>query len=175
MVFGLIVIAAVGFYVAEKLWPASQLPQVKGWWARVVLVNTTQLAIVLIAGVTWDRWFQRASLLHLSQSMGDGWAAVVAYLVSCFVYYGWHRVRHESMFFWRFCHQLHHSPRRIELVTSFYKHPLEITLNSLLSSSIAYSLLGCSLKAAAIYTFFTAMAEFFYHWNVRTPRCRLYL
>jgi sterol desaturase/sphingolipid hydroxylase (fatty acid hydroxylase superfamily) len=48
-------------------------------------------------------------------------------------------------------------------------------LNSLLSSAIVYSLLGISVKAAAIYTFLTALAEFFYHWNVRTPRWLGYL
>jgi hypothetical protein len=28
--------------------------------------------------------------------------------------------------FWLIFHQLHHSPSRIEAVTSFYKHPIEI-------------------------------------------------
>ena len=31
------------------------------------------------------------------------------------------------------------------------------------------SLLGCSPLAGAIYTFLTAVAEYFYHWNIRTP------
>lgn len=94
---------------------------------------------------------------------------VIAYLVSTFVYYWWHRWRHESKFFWRLCHQIHHSPRRIEILTSFYKHPVEITLNSIISSLIVYVLLGCSVEAAGVYTLFTAIAEFFYHWNIRTP------
>ena len=72
-------------------------------------------------------------------------------------------------FFWRLCHQLHHSPRRLEIVTSFYKHPVEIMLNSFLSSAIVYALLGCSVEAGAFYTLLTAVAEFFYHWNIRTP------
>lgn len=170
MTLGLIFAAAAGFYAAEKFWPAARLPRVRGWWARVVVVNVTQLTVVLLAGITWDRWLQKASVLHLSRDLGDGPAVLIAYLVSCFAYYWWHRLRHESALFWRLCHQLHHSPRRIELVTSFYKHPVEITLNSVLSSAIVYALLGCSVKAAALYTVITAVAEFFYHWNVRTPR-----
>ena len=35
---------------------------------------------------------------------------------------------------------------------------------------MVYTLLGLSLEAAAIYTFFTAIGEFFYHTNVKTPR-----
>jgi hypothetical protein len=33
-----------------------------------------------------------------------------------------------------------------------------------------YPLLGCTVQAAALYTLFTALAEFFYHWNIHTPR-----
>ena len=154
----------------EKMWPAGSLPRVRGWGARIVLVNVAQAGLVVLAGLTWDRFLQQASIFRLREHFGDVSSALIAYLVSCFVYYWWHRVRHESSLFWRLCHQLHHSPRRIEILTSFYKHPVEIALNSLLSSAIVYSLLGVSVKAAAIYTFITALSEFFYHWNVRTPR-----
>lgn len=137
---------------------------------RVLLVNGIQLGVVILAGQTWDGWLGKISLFHLSNQLGDLGAAGIAYFVSTFVYYWWHRVRHESSFFWRLCHQLHHSPRRLEILTSFYKHPVEILLNSILSSAIVYALLGCSVNAAAYYTLLTAVAEIFYHWNIRTPR-----
>ena len=110
-----------------------------------------------------------ASLFRLGDQVNDFTAAGIAYFISTFIYYWWHRFRHESQFFWRLCHQLHHSPRRIEILTSFYKHPVEILLNSLLSSAIVYTLLGCNIQAAAYYTFCTAIAEYFYHWNIKTP------
>jgi sterol desaturase/sphingolipid hydroxylase (fatty acid hydroxylase superfamily) len=166
IIFGI----AVGCIVVERLWPAAELPKVRAWWPRVILVNAIQLGIVVLAGRTWDRWLQRASVFHLSYWAHDFAAGMIAYFVSTFVYYWWHRFRHESHFFWQVCHQLHHSPRRIEVLTSFYKHPVEILLNSLLSSAIVYTLLGCNLQAAAYYTLFTAVAEYFYHWNIRTPR-----
>ncbi len=173
MLWILIAIAA-GMLAVERLWPNAELPQVRAWWWRVALVNAIQLGILLVAGVSWDRWLQGASLVSLRRAFGEGTGGVlaqgaVAYFVSTFVYYWWHRLRHESRLFWRLCHQLHHSPRRIEIVTSFYKHPVEITLNSLLSATIVYALLGCSPAAGAFYTFLTAVAEYFYHWNVRTP------
>ena len=165
----LIAIAAV-MIVIERVWPGNQLPYVKGWWARIALVNIAQLGVVMLAGVTWDRWFHETSLFHLPESIGTVWAAVIAYFVSTLVYYGWHRVRHESVFFWRLCHQLHHSPQRIELLASFYKHPVEITINCLISATLVYGLVGCSIESAALYTGLTAVAEYFYHWNIRTPR-----
>lgn len=164
----LIIIAAV-MVLIEKLWPGQSLPTVKGWWLRIVLVNLVQLGLVILAGLTWDRWFAANSWLELSEWLGDVPAALIAYFISTFVYYWWHRLRHESSFFWKLCHQLHHSPRRIELLASFYKHPVEIFLNSIISAALVYALLGCSVKAAAIYTAITAVAEYFYHWNIRTP------
>jgi sterol desaturase/sphingolipid hydroxylase (fatty acid hydroxylase superfamily) len=164
----LIAIAAALFYV-ERRWPARALPAVEGWWARVVFVNVVQLAIVVVAGFTWDRWFREASVFSLRTSFGTLAQGGIAYFVSTFVYYWWHRWRHESAWFWRLCHQLHHSPQRIELLTSFYKHPVEIAVNSLLSAGLVYALLGCSVEAGAVYTFLTAVAEYFYHLNLRTP------
>lgn len=166
---------ALGFFVVERLWPATDLPKVRGWWWRVAFVNVIQLGIVILAGLTWDRWLQRASLLELGATLHPLAGAAIAYFVSTFIYYWWHRFRHESRFFWRLCHQLHHSPQRIEVLTSFYKHPVEILLNSMLSALIVYSLFGLTIQGGMLYTFMTAVAEFFYHWNIRTPRQLGYL
>lgn len=45
-----------------------------------------------------------------------------------------------------------------------------MVVNSLLGSVIVYSVLGLGLKGGAIYTMCTAVGEFFYHTNVKTPR-----
>lgn len=166
----LLISIAAAMIAVERLWPAMSLPRVRAWWGRVALVNVIQLGIIILAGHTWDRWFSRASLFHLSDSLGPVASGVIAYLFSTFVYYWWHRFRHESQFLWVLCHQLHQSPRRIEILTSFYKHPVEITLNSSISASIVYLLFGCSVEAGVVYTFLTAVAEYFYHWNIITPR-----
>lgn len=174
MLYALLGIGAA-FVLVEKIRPASNLPRVRAWWPRVVAVNLVQLGIVVLGGFTWDRWFSGFSLFRLRDHFGAVTQGVVAYVVASFVYYWWHRLRHESRILWLLCHQLHHSPRRIEVVTAFYKHPVEILLNSILSSSIAYALLGASVEGAAIYTFLAGLAEFFYHWNVDTPHWVGYL
>jgi sterol desaturase/sphingolipid hydroxylase (fatty acid hydroxylase superfamily) len=165
----IVIAIAAGMIAVERIWPANELPKVRAWWWRVAFVNLLQLGVVILAGLTWDRWLAGAGLLRLREHLGVLPQAVVAYAFSTFVYYWWHRLRHESSLFWLLCHQLHHSPRRIEIVTSFFKHPVEITLNSILSSAILYPLLGCDVAAGAWYTLLTAVAEYFYHWNVRTP------
>jgi len=152
MLVALILLIAIGFIALERWWPANDLPRVRAWYPRVVLINVVQGPIVVIAGLTWDKWLRGTSLFHLRDHLGVVPQALVAYLVSTFVYYWWHR-----------CHQLHHSPQRIEVLTSFYKHPVEIALNSFLSAAIVYAMLGVSIEAAAGYTLLTAVAEFFYH------------
>ncbi len=171
----LLIAVAAGMFAVEKLWPAMELPRVHNWWARVALINLIQLGIVVLAGLTWDRWLAGWSLIALRDHLPAAAQGAIAYLVSTFIYYWWHRLRHESDWFWRVCHQLHHSPRRIEVLTSFFKHPVEITVNSILSAAIVYPLLGCSVEAGAVYTLLTALAEYFYHWNISTPRPLGYL
>jgi sterol desaturase/sphingolipid hydroxylase (fatty acid hydroxylase superfamily) len=43
-------------------------------------------------------------------------------------------------------------------------------VNSIIGSVLVYGILGLSPAAGAIYTLCTALGEFFYHTNVRTPR-----
>lgn len=169
MLLALLIAIAAAMILIERLRPAAPLPAVRAWWGRVALVNVVQLGIVILSGLTWERWMRGAALFHLGDHFGPWAQGAIAYFVSTFIYYWWHRIRHESRLFWLVCHQLHHSPARIEVFTSFYKHPVEITLNSLISAAIVYPLLGCSVEAGAIYTVLIGVAEYFYHWNVRTP------
>ena len=157
-------------FVLERIVPGWSLPQVRTWPFRVVLINGVQLCIVLLAGVTWERWLSSASLMNLSAVTSPTAGGLIAYFIATFVFYWWHRWRHEYSFLWRAFHQIHHSPQRIEVATSFYKHPGEMIVNSLLGSLIVYTFLGLTLEAGAIYTLCTALGEFFYHTNVKTPR-----
>jgi sterol desaturase/sphingolipid hydroxylase (fatty acid hydroxylase superfamily) len=67
------------------------------------------------------------------------------------------------------CHQIHHSPARIEVLTAFYKHPIEIAANSVIASAIIFALLGGAVQAGAWFSVFAAVGEYFYHTNLRTP------
>ena len=167
--FALIFAGAAVFLVLERLLPGRVLPPSPGWYIRAALLNGAQLGIVLLAGATWNQWLQGPSLFHV-----DGWPPLLqgfaSWFVGTFVFYWWHRARHAFDLLWCGLHQIHHSAGRIETLTSFYKHPLEIAVNSLLASAVVYVLLGASLEAAGWYNFFAAMGEFYYHSNLRTPR-----
>jgi sterol desaturase/sphingolipid hydroxylase (fatty acid hydroxylase superfamily) len=153
----------------ERILPGVPLKKVPNWMQRAILLNLAQIVIVIIAGYTWNPWLQGWSLFQLNK-LGLFSGSIITYIVSTFIFYWWHRIRHESKFWWKFAHQIHHSASRIEALTSFYKHPFEITLNSILSAIIVYPLMGCSTEQGAVYTIIIATGELFYHWNISTPR-----
>ena len=165
--FTVLALAALMLLV-ERLKPGRTFPTVRGWWLRAIALNFVQIGIVFLAGVSWDGWLVRHRFWSADR-LGLAGGAIVGYVVITFVYYWWHRARHASDFLWRWFHQFHHSPQRIEIITSFYKHPIELVANGILSSLIVYGLLGLDVKAATLAVTLTGVAELFYHWNVSTP------
>ena len=158
---------AVEFAAGRAGWN-RRWPRVPGWWPRAVLANCVQAGSVWLAGQLWDDWLLRQRPWP-ADGLGPVAGAALGYLVITFVFYWWHRARHEVPLLWRWFHQIHHSPQRIEVITSFYKHPFEIVANSALSSILLYLVVGLDPAAAALAVLATGLAELFYHWNVRTP------
>lgn len=160
--------SAVLLIAAEQLAPGVRQPRVKGWIARVALLNAAQLAVVYLGAITWDRWLPQLQLWD-SDALGAVPRIALGYVAITFVYYWWHRARHESPFLWQWFHQVHHSPARIEVITSFYKHPFELLANGVLSSLILHVLVGLSPANASVVVAITGVAELIYHCNIRTP------
>lgn len=169
MIVWIVCLTGLVMMLIERLAPGRVFAEAPGFHARALLASTVQGLIAFAAGALWDGALVRARP-WCADALGVVPGAIVGYLVITLVYYGWHRARHEVPFLWRWVHQLHHSPSRIEVITSFYKHPLEILLNGLLSSAIVYLVVGLSREAATLAVLLTGLAELFYHWNVRTPR-----
>jgi sterol desaturase/sphingolipid hydroxylase (fatty acid hydroxylase superfamily) len=161
--------AAAFFMIIERVFPARELPKVKGWWLRVTIINAFYASLVILGGYTWDPLFQKIKLGSFFDNTHPIFAAAVCYVLITFVYYWWHRARHRSTFLWRIFHQLHHSPARIETITSLYKHPAEILINTFITSTCAYIILGLNLVQVQWTLFFMAVAEYIYHVNIRTP------
>ena len=65
---------------------------------------------------------------------------------------------------------MHHSPQRIEILTAFYKHPLEIVAESMLAAALLYLCLGVSPRGVLVISIVSGVAGLFYHWNIATPR-----
>lgn len=165
----LIIGIGVFLMILERIVPDQKLPHVKGWWTRVIIINVLQLGIVILGSYTWDIWLKQFSLFSLSTQLSALTGGLVAYFIVTFVFYWWHRWRHDINFLWLTFHQLHHSPQRIETITSFYKHPAEIICNSILIGAINFLILGLSIESAAYCILFSSIGEYVYHMNIKTP------
>ncbi|MEE9422311.1 MAG: sterol desaturase family protein [Gammaproteobacteria bacterium] len=153
----------------ERLIPNNVLEKAAHWYRRAFIFNSAQAVIAVFSIFLWDVWFAKLPLFSL-RTLPIMYQVCAGYLVITFIYYWWHRFRHSVPMLWRYLHQLHHSPARIEVITSFYKHPLEILVNGLLTSAILYILLGLSASAVGLCVLTTALAELIYHMNIKTPR-----
>lgn len=154
--------------VLERIFPDRVLPKVNGWWFRVIVINIMQFGIVILGMFTWDVWF-KTHQAYVIEGLPDFVLGFIAYLGITFVFYWWHRVRHDSYTLWILFHQLHHSASRLETITSFYKHPVEIVVNSLLMGTISYLLFGLNVEAVAWTILYSSFGEYFYHMNIKTP------
>jgi sterol desaturase/sphingolipid hydroxylase (fatty acid hydroxylase superfamily) len=139
-------------------------------WARVFAINVYQLLVVMVGMYTWEHWFVGRSLFQLRNYVGPEVGGVLAYIISTHVFYWWHLVRHECYWLWCTFHSLHHSPSRLEAITSFYKDPKEILIDSIMLTALMYSILGLTSESSVWMNGCAALAEEIYHANINTPR-----
>ncbi|OFW88740.1 MAG: hypothetical protein A3J37_08010 [Alphaproteobacteria bacterium RIFCSPHIGHO2_12_FULL_45_9] len=165
----LVTLVAAIMMAIEIVKPGRAWKKISGWWLRAALLNGFQVATVFIATYTWDKWFVGKALWSAENAFGQTGGAFFGYFVITFIYYWWHRWRHESQFLWNHLHQVHHSAQRIEIITSFYKHPAEILINGCLSSAILYLGIGLTPASASLAVLLTGLGELIYHWNIKTP------
>jgi sterol desaturase/sphingolipid hydroxylase (fatty acid hydroxylase superfamily) len=163
------ILATIFFLIIERLKPGRKLPQIKNWYYQAILINLVQLLITLATARLWIEIFGEISLFKISNWQSQILQGLFAWFIGTFFFYWWHRVRHLKGF-WLIFHQIHHSPSRIEAITSFYKHPIEILSDAILSALILYPLLGCSMMGAFWYNCFAGIGEYLYHSNIKTPK-----
>ena len=169
-----VLLVALVMMTTEMLAPGRVFAMVSSWRRRAIVLNLFQAISVFIGAYTWERWLPQSTAFDLVD-YSLTFQVMLGYFAITFIYYWWHRARHEVPALWRWLHQIHHSPAKLEILTSFYKHPLEILTNSLLSFVILNCLLGLSPEAMGLSILITGFAELFYHWNVKTPRWLGYL
>ena len=156
-------------FTREVIAPASRATCDKRWRLYAGSLNALNLVVVVAAGFLFQGWIAGHSWLKLDGRIDPISGGLVTFLTASFFAYWYHRAIHKSDRLWRWIHQLHHSPTRIEALTAFYIHPLDGLLATLLNAVIAYGLLGVGPLSAAIglgcVTVFNLMA----HADVKTP------
>ena len=87
---------ALAMMLVEWLRPGVVQPRVPWWIARVAAFNAAQVAVVWLGACSWDRWLPRWKLFD-GESLGPTAGALLGYLAITFVFYWWHRARHEEI------------------------------------------------------------------------------
>lgn len=160
-------------WLIERRWAARRFPEVEHWTLIGLgfFMVTGIISTVMPFALEPLRALRVLDLgtLALPAQILVGWA-----LLSLAVF-AWHVVRHKTSPLWRYFHQLHHSPRRLDVAVSVYFHPLESCTFPLIAVAVCSVLLGLSPLAAAAVGYIQCFHGMFQHWNVATPRWLGYL
>jgi sterol desaturase/sphingolipid hydroxylase (fatty acid hydroxylase superfamily) len=168
--FIIILIFFVIASVIERYVPRRSFKGVSnGWLVRALSVNMFQLGFMILGNVIWDPALERSESRLIRLPYSPFVNGLIAYVINTWIFYWWHRGRHEIEVLWRWCHQLHHSPVRIEVITAFYKHPVEVMLNAVIITVLVYPILGLDYRSNQWFIIFSVLSEFFYHINISTP------
>jgi sterol desaturase/sphingolipid hydroxylase (fatty acid hydroxylase superfamily) len=165
----LILVTFVFFLVTERLFPRREYPPIRFWtligFACLVMTGaiSTFLPALLPESIT------RYHLIDGSR-LGLVAGVLVAYPLSALGSALLHRAFHTFHPLWLLGHQMHHSPRRLDIPGSVYFHPVDLALQVAPATIVSVFVLGLDSATAETVGFISAFYSMFQHWNVRTPR-----
>jgi sterol desaturase/sphingolipid hydroxylase (fatty acid hydroxylase superfamily) len=169
-VLGLLVpITFIFFLVTERLFPRREYPPVRYWnligFGCLIMTGVLSTLLPLLLPASWTEH-------HLLDGARLGIVAgvLVAYPLTALGSALLHRAFHEFHPLWLMGHQLHHSPRRLDIPGSVFFHPVDIALQTAPATLVSVFVLGLDPLAAGIVGYVSAFYGMFQHWNVRTPR-----
>ena len=163
------------FLVSEKLIRAREFPNVKGW----TLLGFGFFILIMAVGALFPLalpmdWIAKHSLLP-GQRLGILGGVLVGYPAVSLATALVHRAMHHFNFLWRWIHQLHHAPVRVDIPGAVLFHPFDMLQNNAVSLAVTVLVLGLHPEAAAWTGFVAIFYGLFQHWNVPTPAFLGYL
>jgi len=153
----------------ETLFPARQWPTARFWRTRATgffILSMTMSAV--LPGLLPASFFEHA-LLPLG-GLPVLVQVLVGYAVLSLSNALAHRALHRYDVLWRWVHQLHHSPQRLDMAGGVYASPLEMLIVLAIFLSVIVLGLGIDPLPAAIVSYVSTVVSLFQHLNVRTPQ-----
>ena len=169
-IFGILVpVTFLAFLISERLFPRREYPRTRFW----NLIGFGCLVLTAVIG-TWlplllPSWLTSRHLLDGSR-LGIVGGIVVGYPLAALAMALVHRSFHTFHPLWLLGHQVHHSPRRLDIPGSAVFHPLDMALLTATSTVVSVFVLGLEPVAAAGVGYVGAFYGMFQHWNVKTAR-----
>jgi sterol desaturase/sphingolipid hydroxylase (fatty acid hydroxylase superfamily) len=165
----LIPVTFVFFLVTERLFPRRQYPPIRFWnligFGCLVMTGVLSTAAPLLLPESWTQYH-----VFNGARLGFWGGLLIGYPLTALGSALIHRSFHEVHPLWLLGHQLHHSPRRLDIPGSVYFHPIDIVLQTAPATIVGVFVLGVSPVTAAAIGYVSAFYGMFQHWNVKTPR-----
>lgn len=149
-------------------------PQIPWWRAQGLAFFIVLMTLnAVLPSLLPPQWASH----HLFDGSGLGAAAgaLAGYLLVSLANACVHRAYHRYPLLWRWVHQLHHAPQRMDISGAALFTPLEVSINVAVSLAITVFVLGLDPLAAAITGYLAAFYGLFQHFNIRTPQWLGYL
>jgi sterol desaturase/sphingolipid hydroxylase (fatty acid hydroxylase superfamily) len=159
---------------AERLAGGRAWPDVRLWRTKGVAFFVMLMSINAVLPSLLPEEVARYSLVSIAWLPLAAQAAV-AFLAVTLANATLHRAYHRYDLLWRWVHQLHHAPQRIDVSSGVVFTPLEVVNNVLLFLAVNVLVLGTAPLAAAIVGYLAVLYGLFPHFNVRTPQWLGYL
>lgn len=175
IIVAMVPVAFIVMLLIELIWPARKFPKVRHWhWIGIGLFFYGAAMNTVLPLLIPEDWLREHRLFNLS-AVGVLPSVLIGHMIITFATFTWHRASHEFNPLWRGFHQMHHSPRHLNIYAANCSHPTDLVMYILLPVLTALFILGVDPLAAAILGNLGAFNAFFQHWNVRTPQWIGYL
>jgi sterol desaturase/sphingolipid hydroxylase (fatty acid hydroxylase superfamily) len=169
-VLGGLFVLYLGLLAQDRWAPARAMPRIGGGW-RAWGVFFWVLTVVVNGALPYvlRPVFAKHHLLDLARAP-EVPAALLGFAAYDLLVYWLHRLWHRVPFLWRWVHQMHHAPERMDPAGMCFFHPIEIVGLAIASTTFYGFVLGFSPEAGALAgTVFVAFGMF-QHSNLSTPR-----
>ncbi len=164
----IIITVFICVFTLEVIAPASKNHCDRRWMILASGISLFQSITTVGAGLVFVETFSEISIFSL-KSENVFVQGILGFLLTSFIAYWWHRAMHKFDLLWRIFHQLHHSPRRIEALTSFYLHPFDGIAATFLNALCCYLILGLDAYGTAISLIIAAIYNIYIHADLKTP------
>ncbi len=158
----------------EQLGTGRAWPKIRFWRSKGVAFFVVLMTINAILPSLIPESVARYHLLDGAR-LGVAGGALAGYAAVSLANALLHRAYHRYDPLWRWAHQLHHSPQRLDISGGVYFTPLEVVNNVLVFQLVVVFVLGLDPVAAAVTGYIAVFYGLFQHFNIRTPRWLGYL
>jgi len=156
----------VGLLLLERINPARNFPISKIWfvhWCGLIVFGSVWLMGLM------NVWTYIPPFLAPLQGMALEKQVLIAYVTYSFIAYWYHRIRHSNSTLWHYVHYMHHAPAHMDTRVTFWRHPIEMILDSLVIIFVG-KMLGVDVTVIFCVLLIESMLEMFHHSNLHTPK-----